>query len=167
MKANYLGALMMISFLSVPVYGINYKLFDQEAEYQFHRVFSREPDLEAGLEASLTKSFLGKDDVVEDDLDARFKSVIHKTQQVGLFQAKGSFDKFTSYCAQLYNKAEYQPQKRFIICELLERVTHKMNLALRRIQEFERQAASQVESTGSDSFPDVFKSFFTPHVETH
>lgn len=169
MKANYLGVLVIISLLSVPVYGVNYKLFDQEAEHQFHRVFSKAPDLEAGLEASLTKSFLGKDDVIKSDLDARFKSVIHKTMQMGSFQAKGSFDKFTNHCVQLYAEAEGQTGKRFIICEFLERVTNKMDLALRTIKEFERQeAASQAGLiTGLDSFPDVFKSFFPSNIEAH
>ncbi|MBY0501264.1 MAG: hypothetical protein K2P93_04610 [Alphaproteobacteria bacterium] len=74
MKRTYLGVLMMVSFLSLPVYGINHKLFDEEADYQFHRVFSREPDLEAGLEVSLTKPFLGKDDVVDDDLNLMLAS---------------------------------------------------------------------------------------------
>lgn len=158
---------MTVSLLSVPAYGVNYKLLDEEAEHQFHRVFSRVPDLEAGLEVSLTKSFLRTDDIIKDDLDARFKSIVHKTTQMGNFQAKGSFDKFTSRCAQLYEEAEGQPEKRFIICELLERVTNKMTLALRTIKEFERQEATSQAGiiTGSDSFPDVFKSFFSQNIE--
>ena len=158
---------MVVSLLSVPAYGVNYKLLDQEAEHQFHRVFSKAPDLEEGLETSLTKSFLRKDDTIKGDLDARFKSVVHKTAQMGSFQAKGFFDKFTNFCVQLYDGAEDQPEKRFIICELLDRVTNKMALALRTIKEFERQEATAQAGivTGSESFPDVFKSFFSQNIE--
>lgn len=127
-------------------YGINLKLLEREADGIAHGIFEGRHYTDHTLEESLELPLVDKGEV-KSVSEGCFEALISQTNSlIGRnFEVGDFFEEFCDVCQRAYKASQDDTIRQFIVYQLLQRVTDKVDKTVKKIEKVENCKRIRVE----------------------